>query len=118
MAAKSKAPKQAPEPTPKKTDHKARTTTNHRVIRKWVEERGGSPATVKGTRRKGDPAGLLRIDFPGYSGAQSLQEISWDDFFTKFDAGRLVFLYQNQKADGQPSRFCKFVSMETAEETA
>ena len=134
MAAKSRAPKRAPgETSPKKSggkptkranakaaarrpDHKARFTDNPRVIRRWAEERGGKPATVKATRRQGDPAGLLRIDFPGYSGQGTLKEISWDDFFAKFDEGRLVFLYQDETADGQPSRFCKFISMESAEE--
>ncbi len=102
--------------TTKKVDHQARVTTNHRVIRNWVEARGGTPATVKGTRRKGDPAGILRIDFPGYSGGETLKAISWDDFFAKFDEADVAFLYQNHTADGSESRFSKFVSLETAQE--
>jgi hypothetical protein len=39
-------------------------TTDHTVIRKWAEARGGQPATVKGTESHGE-AGFLRIDFPG-----------------------------------------------------
>ena len=91
---------------------KAKTTTNHRVIRRWAERRGGTPATVKGTRRKGDPAGILRIDFPGYSGEETLKAIPWEDFFAKFDEARLLFLYQDKTADGSESRFCKFVHMD------
>ena len=78
---------EGPAPTRRrpKGGHKARTTTSHRVIRRWAEERGGTPSTVKGTRKKNDPAGILRIDFPGYSGEGTLKAIPWDDFFAKFD---------------------------------
>ena len=38
---------------------------DHDEIRSWVEERGGRPATIAGTPKKGEEAGLLRIDFPG-----------------------------------------------------
>ena len=46
--------------------HEAQVTTDHEEIRRWVEERGGTPAVVKGTE-SGDSA-LLRIDYPGFSG--------------------------------------------------
>jgi hypothetical protein len=90
-------------------------TTNHDEIRKWAEARGGKPATVKATESGGEP-GVLRIDFPGYSGEDTLEEISWDEFFKKFDEKNLAFLYQDTTASGQESRFYKFVSRETAEE--
>ncbi|MBW3600085.1 MAG: hypothetical protein KY475_22785 [Planctomycetes bacterium] len=86
----------------------SKQTTDHKTIRKWAEERGGHPAAVKETTSKDDP-GILRIDFPGYSGEETLEEISWDDFFQKFDESNLAFLYQ-ENTDGQTSRFCKFVS--------
>ena len=56
----------------------SKTTTDHNTIRKWVEERGGHPATVRGTGDRDEP-GVLRIDFPGYRGKDRLEEISWDD---------------------------------------
>src|SRR5918912_1600281 len=95
----------------------SKTTTDHDVIRKWVEERGGKPATVKRTGDKEDP-GVLRIDFPGYSGKDSLEEISWEEFFAKFDEKKLAFLYQEQTKDGEESRFFKLIRRETAEATA
>lgn len=71
----------------------SKVTTDHEVIRKWVEERGGSPAHVKATGGGEDP-GLLRVDFPGYGGKDdSLEHISWDDFFAKFEEKHLAFLY-------------------------
>jgi hypothetical protein len=87
----------------------SKTTTDHDTIKKWVEERGGSPASVKGTAAD-DEAGVLRIDFPGYSGQDRLEHISWDEFFEKFDEKKLAFLYQDEMRDGEESRFFKFVS--------
>lgn len=85
-------------------------TTDHEKIKKWVEERGGKPTTVKTTAKKKDDAGLLRIDFPGYSGTGTLEEISWDEFFKKFEEAKLAFLYQEKTKEGKQSRFSKFVS--------
>ena len=90
------------------------TTTDHDEIRNWVEARQGKPATVQRTE-SGDEPGVLRIDFPGYSGAGSLVEISWEDFFQKFDEKNLAFLYQETISSGEQSRFFKFVSRDTAE---
>ncbi|MEW6613787.1 MAG: hypothetical protein ACOY5C_01165 [Pseudomonadota bacterium] len=87
----------------------SKITTNHDEIRRWVEQRGGHPARVKGTG-KGSDEGLLRIDFPGYSGGDSLEEISWEDFFDKFEEKGLAFLYQDKTAGGEESRFSKLVS--------
>jgi hypothetical protein len=83
----------------------AKTTTDHNEIRRWVEERGGHPARVRGTGDK-DGGGLLRIDYPGYSGEKELQEISWSEFFDAFDKNDLAFLYQAEK----DSRFSKLIN--------
>lgn len=90
----------------------AKTTTDHKTIRRWVEERRGRPACVKGTGGKGD-VGLLRIDYPGYSGKETLQEITWDEFFDAFEENRLVFLYQEDTRSGEESRFSKLVSRDS-----
>jgi hypothetical protein len=74
----------------------ANKTIDHDEIRRWVESHGGHPATVKRTRSKGD-VGLIRIDFPGFSGEDSLQPISWDEWFAKFDEQELAFIYQGGK---------------------
>ena len=91
----------------------SKTTTDHETIRKWVEARGGKPASVKGTGDDGD-AGLLRIDMPGYSGGDSLQEISWDDFFEKFEEKKLALVYEEKTAEGKKSNFSKLVSRDNA----
>jgi len=82
-------------------------TTNHDEIRAWVEERGGTPARVEGTGSDGDP-GVLRIDFAGDDDA--LEEVSWDEWLEAFEENGLAFLYQEQTADGEASRFNKLVS--------
>ena len=90
----------------------AKKTTDHTRIQKWAAERGGHPATVEGTGSRGG-AGVLRIDYPGYRGKDRLKEISWDQFFRKFDEENLAFLYQEKTATGRQSRFNKFVSRES-----
>ncbi len=87
----------------------SKTTTDHEEIKKWVEDRGGHPASVKNTKKGEDP-GMLRIDFPGYSGEGRLEPISWDEFFDKFEEKKLAFLYQDEMRSGQESRFWKLVS--------
>ncbi len=87
--------------------HEARTTTDHDEIRAWVEARDGKPATVRDTASGGEEAGVLRICFRNDDDA--LETIGWDEFFEKFDAENLAFLYQERTEDGGTSRFFKFV---------
>ncbi len=89
---------------------KANATIDHDTIKEWTEKRGGCPACVRGTGRDGDP-GILRIDFPGFSGKDSLEPISWQAFFEWFDLNELAFLYQ----DDANSRFNKLVSRDGVE---
>jgi ferritin-like metal-binding protein YciE len=84
-------------------------TTDHDEIRRWAEQRKAKPACVRGTGRKGD-TGMIRLDFPGYSGGDSLQEISWDEWFDKFDDQGLALLYQEKTSGGQTSNFNKLIA--------
>jgi hypothetical protein len=95
----------------------AQVTTDHEEIKQWVEERGGRPARVKGTD-KGDSGGLLRIDYPGFSGEDTLETITWDEFFQGFEENKLAFLYQEETKDGKESRFSKLISRDSATERA
>ena len=88
------------------------TTTDHDVIRAWVEARGGRPAAVEGTG-DGDheqDAGLLRIEFR--DDGDALDEVDWEPFFRTFDDRELAFVYQEQTSDGEESRFSRFVRRE------
>jgi hypothetical protein len=74
----------------------SRVTTDHEEIRKWAEERGAKPAAVKRTGGK-DDVGIIRLDFPGYSGEDSLE-----------------LVIQDATADGERSNFNKLVSRNKA----
>lgn len=87
----------------------SRTTTELSEIRKWAEQRGGKPSRVIGTEDNNEHDGVLRIDFPGYSGKGRLEEISWDDWYQTFRERNLEFLYQDRTSDGKESRFFKLV---------
>lgn len=78
------------------------TTTDHGKIRAWTEARGGRPARVKNTGRGTDP-GVLRLDFGETD--EGLEEISWDEFFKKFEESELALLYDDDKN----SRFNKLI---------
>jgi hypothetical protein len=91
----------------------SKVTTDHEAIRRWVESHGGRPARVKDTGHGDDP-GILRIDFPGDGDDEGLEPISWDEWFEWFDRNGLAFVYQDEKADGEPSTFNKLVSREAA----
>jgi len=92
----------------------SKVTIDHDEIRNWVEERGGNPARVKGTESKGS-AGLLRIDYPGFSGEGTLEKITWEEFFEAFDTNGLAFLYQEETKDGSESRFSKLIARDSSE---
>lgn len=70
-----------------------KTTTDHEKIRQWAEERGGRPASVVG---ENEIAGGLRIDFPDYDSGEVLEEITWTEFFDKFEEQNLVFMYEEE----------------------
>ncbi len=87
----------------------AKVTIDHDEIRRWVEARGGCPARVKRTAR-GNGSGILRIDYTGFSGVDSLEPMSWDDWFQAFDKNELAFLYQDGVGSRKgTSRFSKLV---------
>lgn len=73
-----------------------KTTTDHDQIRRWAEERGGRPAAVVSPPQQNTIAGGLRIDFPDYDSGEVLQEITWAEFFDKFEEQNLVFMYQEE----------------------
>jgi hypothetical protein len=91
----------------------AHALTNHDEIRTWAEQRDAQPACVKGTGNRGD-TGMIRLDFPGFSGNGTLQPISWDAWFASFDENNLALLVQDRTARGQRSNFNKLVARRTA----
>ncbi len=86
--------------------NQAKTTTDHETIKSWAESRGGRPAAVASTH-DGDDPGIIRIAFQGET--DGLDDISWDELFSKFEENKLAFLYQDETKDDETSRFFKFV---------
>jgi hypothetical protein len=60
---------------------------------------------------------MIRIDFPGFSGGDSLQKIGWDEWFKQFDENDLAFLYRDMRhSDGDLDRFNKLVRRDSSED--
>lgn len=99
------------EPTREESDlAAARPLTDQDEIRRWAEERDATPSCVKGT---GDGRSPIPPRLPHYGGEESLQEISWDQWFQKFDENNLALLVQERTAGGQKSHFNKLAKCET-----
>jgi hypothetical protein len=92
----------------------SKTTRDHDEIRRWAESRKAIPCEVAGTER-GDEPGILRFEFPTARNHNDdkLKEISWDEFFEKFDESNLELLYQETTADGERSNFNKLIHPES-----
>ncbi|MCL4767272.1 MAG: hypothetical protein KJZ80_13660 [Hyphomicrobiaceae bacterium] len=80
----------------------AKTTTDHREIRKWVEARDGRHSVV----RTDGEGGILRIGLQEPD--ENVEQISWDELFRIFEERKLAFLYQEATSE-QKSRFNKLV---------
>ncbi len=96
----------------------ARPLIDHDEIRRWAEERNAQPACVRGTGRAPGDVGMIRLDFPGFSGRESLEPISWEEWFRAFEENNLALMVQEQTARGQKSNFNKIVSRESIESGA
>jgi ferritin-like metal-binding protein YciE len=94
-----------------------RVITDPEEIREWAEDRGAVPSCVRGTGGRGD-IGMIRLDFPGYSGEESLEKISWGDWARKFEENDLALIVQDKTARGQKSNFNKLVKRSTVEPRA
>lgn len=96
-----------------------KTTQDHDEIQQWAEARGAKPAVVSSTESD-NQTGILRLMFPDAPNANdsALEEISWDEWFEKFDASGLEFTYQNETAEGAQSNFNKLTYPEVGSPNA
>jgi hypothetical protein len=79
-------------------------TIDHLAIRRWAEERGGRPALAP--LSDGDS---LEIDFSTYKGEPGSRAISWDEFFSRFEAEALALDFETEQTPAGPSRFYRLV---------
>lgn len=97
------------------TNERRRVLIDHDEIRAWAEARGAKPATVSATLTD-EEVGIIRLDFPGYTGAGSLETIEWDEWFAKFDESGLALIVEETTAAGENSNFNKLVRRESVED--
>lgn len=77
--------------------------TNHDAIRRWADETDARPARVKveeqeeGEEVETDEANSLRFEVAGEAGDETLEEISWNEWFRAFDEQELALVVS---ADG------------------
>jgi len=98
----------------------AKITTDHSVIRRWAQDRGGRPAAVMSQPGRSH-AGFVHIDFPGHpthavaaeiwaSSGASVAPLTWEEFFERFERDGLAFVYQERSSAGTPSRLFRIVN--------
>ena len=90
-----------------------RILTDHDEIRQWAEERQAQPAWVPGTGSS-KHVGMIRLEFPGYTGEHTLEPIEWDEFFSQFDESNLALVVEDETASGERSNFNKLIKRETS----
>jgi hypothetical protein len=85
-------------------------TQDHETIQEWAERREAFAAKVIG-RHPDTPddddfapeVGALRLGFLGYASREQLEPLTWEQFFSVFDAQGLTFAYNEANPDGNPS---------------
>lgn len=72
-------------------------TTNHHEIRYWANSRHAVPVEVLPARLDSIPAVLRFMLAKQVAGNPQILQLSWEDFFTKFDLLGLAFVYDNDE---------------------
>jgi len=79
-------------------------TRDHVVIKEWADARQAQPATGEATSSGlssdlhiVDGGAGLRFNFPGVA---LFRPISWQEWFSHFDHHELLFIFDNEQADG------------------
>ena len=97
----------------------SKETKDHEEIQRWAESRGAIPSEVASTHSDSE-AGILRFQFPKAKNRNdsALRQISWEEFFEKFDENGLTLVYQEKTASGRKSNFNKLVHAEDVSSSA
>jgi hypothetical protein len=91
-----------------------RVLIDHGEIRRWAEERRARPACVRARRARND-IGQLTLDLPGFTDEESLQTLSWDEWFSQFDRSSLALMVQDETGGKRKSQFNKLVSRDSVQ---
>jgi hypothetical protein len=95
-------------------------TVDHDMIRRWIGAHHGHPARLKdtGASAQGKQSAIhLRIRFPRMPESETrlLEDISWDNFWSAFEAERLAMEYVHERAEGKTVPMVRFVNRDTAQ---
>lgn len=98
-----------------------KVTTDHGEIKAWITSQNGKPDIML-TPGVGNSEVGLRIDFPGKEDEVYLNDsirsvdVSWDDFFAKFEEMGLAFMYEEGYKGKNPVDAYRFIKRENADE--
>lgn len=84
-------------------------TTDHKLIREWIEARGGIPVRIAATETPTEDEGYLDIKFDRSNDEIKYVKLSWQDFFTKFEQSHLAFQFDDGDTVGGKSKYFKFI---------
>lgn len=92
-------------------DTPSNMTTNHDTIVHWASNRDGKPVRLR--EENATPGlGPIQISFKDDQMPDNAEEITWEEFLEDFENRKLAFIYREQEADGQVSKFYKIVKRE------
>jgi hypothetical protein len=84
----------------KKAGARTRATTDHDEIRRWMESLRARPAVIEAGAR-GEPD-IIQVHLPGSSG-ENVHDVSWAEFFARFDEGKLALVYHERAGRKSPA---------------
>lgn len=71
-------------------------TIDHDEIREWAEQRGGVPATIRGSASDDGP-GILCIALPIASVRTNLLALTWEEFFAALESNELACMIDDKR---------------------
>lgn len=86
-------------------DSAGEQTTDHALVRAWMEDHDAYPAHLDQSEGEGD-RGLLRVGFREGEADRDLKEIRYEEFFEEFEEKDLAFVYPDEdprETDDPPS---------------
>lgn len=84
-------------------------TTDHKIIRQWVEARGGVPVHVRNNETPTEDEWVLDFLFHDKKDIR-YKQLTWSEFFRSFDQSHLAFEYDDGTEAIEENQFYKFIS--------
>lgn len=85
-------------------------TIDHSRIRKRIESRNGRLVRIENRTTPVEGKGVIQVIFSDTLLEEQYVQVSWEEFFTRFDQAHLAFVYERCGAEDVTNRFYKFVN--------